>query len=295
MFSFCFKKRKLNPPIQPPSGRSLATGMPRSLREYILAGFLEAKSVTALSSTCQLFNAETKGLPYWKDKLAINKDLLTQTLKVYPALNLSQLYHALTRLPSMAVSLQHSWEVLCLSQELGAVQCAVATQGLTPGSRTDLGWNALHLAVVIGNQRLCAFVQGAVRGLESQSLTRGYMYFRGWNAMHLAAYYRRDGMIRFVSNILQLDPNAKTDDGYTPLHLAAWSGHAENVIALRLLFPETLDFKAVDSHGHDVHWFAKQSRKPELMEKAVSMSMDEIHQILDGQKESKVESRLLKP
>ena len=84
----------------------------------------------------------------------------------------------------------------------------------------------------------------------------------------------RDGNIEAVRQHLDAgaDVNAKDEDGWTPLHWAAWEGHRQ---ITELLIVSDADVNAKDEIGMTpLHWAAVLGRKNEIVELLITNGAD---------------------
>lgn len=92
------------------------------------------------------------------------------------------------------------------------------------------GYSALHRAAYSGHAAL------ARRLLELDSGLLAAETPEGWHPIHSAARWNRAEVVEVLLEA-GADPNARTQGGQTPLHLAAFAGQSRETLQLLLLLP----------------------------------------------------------
>ncbi|XP_059474734.1 serine/threonine-protein phosphatase 6 regulatory ankyrin repeat subunit C-like isoform X1 [Neocloeon triangulifer] len=122
------------------------------------------------------------------------------------------------------------------------------------GDKDDRGWNALHLAVEIGNSELVKYF------LEKDPALIKFVNFQGLNLLQLECYW--GGGKTIVEFIHSRDGDLikqKTEEGKTALHFAAKNGNHELCV---FLVDNGVDLKAVDDEGWNAaHCVAKNYKE----------------------------------
>ncbi len=225
--------------------------------------FLDEKTLSMLSATNSLFHTKTKQLKHWRSKLVASgcqKNVLLQVAVTGAIRNYKNLYHAFMKVwYGYRIQMKESWELMCLSGDVSAIQYAVQHEQLTKDTKNKFGDNALLLAALSGSAAQMRFAYETV-GIDAHSENDA-----GVNALLNAAFSGNIEAIDFAYRALKLDPANKAKDKANVYHYAALSG---NISALKHVIKIFKNIKLTDTSelGETLLHFAARSGSVPMMQ-----------------------------
>jgi ankyrin repeat protein len=120
----------------------------------------------------------------------------------------------------------------------------------------DYGWTPLHEAIVRGNQL-------GVETLVSKGADIGVRNFKGDNALHIAIQCTSYDIIELLVQTNKIQIDTKNNDGWSPLHFAAWTGRGDVV---EMLLKNGAEVNIKNNFNHTPLRTANRNGKTEVVE-----------------------------
>ncbi|MHC4132803.1 MAG: ankyrin repeat domain-containing protein [Planctomycetota bacterium] len=120
----------------------------------------------------------------------------------------------------------------------------------------DYGWTPLHEAIVRGNQL-------GVETLISKGADTKAQNFKGDNALHIAIQCASRDIIELLLQTQEVQIDAKNNEGWSPLHFAAWTGRGDVV---EILIKNGAEVNIKNNFNHTPLRTANRNGKTEIVE-----------------------------
>lgn len=166
------------------------------------------------------------------------------------------------------------------------VRMLLDTEGVTVNVAGDDGSTALHLASEHGHKEVVRMIldtQGVsalrlavlevVRTMldTAESASVNARNDNGWTALHLAASHGHTEVVRMILDAQGVSVNAAANDGATALQVAALNGHKG--VVKELLGTEGIDLALEDNSGHTaLHYAQKRSDNKDIVSQLIFAS-----------------------